>query len=273
MIESIIDLAKNLDSKSQSFQEEAVSRLQSFSLDLPIDEFNDQLATWILKTKLPTQLNVFNNFGQPPVTIFNNEEFVIDLYFWMYSDTSIHTHAFNGAFKVLYGESKQDLFEIKGLKTYQDDVKLNDITVSESKILHQGDCQQIIRGDSFCHRVIHHASPTITLCIRTIHDKNTPQWHQFENGLSILKVELEEEVYKAIFFFEFLLSQNHQSASKFLNEIINKYPPSVIMNLFEEVLSGSIGLNDEATEVFHDNVLKKYRKKEWFKLYLKACEA
>lgn len=272
MISHIIKLSQDLDPNADSFQNDCLLKLQSLKLDLPLNEFNREVAKWIGENKLPPQLNVYNNFGQPPLTLYNDNNFVIDLYFWLHSDTSIHTHSFKGAFRVLYGKSKQEIFQLNETKKYFHDVKFNEFSITENKILMSGDCQEISSGNSFCHRVSHLLSPTITLCIRTNNDKEIPQWHQFENGLSILKVELEEEIYKSIFFFEYLLSQNHKSANIFLKEIIQKHPRSVIMNLFEEVLAGSLGLSEKSMEIFHDFVINQYKKEEWFDWYLKACE-
>lgn len=273
MIQEIIELAQGLDSKSPSFQSDCFSRLKTLNIDLSLEEFNSELAHWLTTSSLPTQLNVYNNFGQPPVTLFHNESFVIDLYFWLYSDTSIHTHSFTGAFKVLYGKSQQDIYQAIEKKKYTNDISLNDINIIDSRVIKKGECQEITRGDQFCHRVLHLDSPTITLCIRTINDKHIPQRHQFENGLSILKVELEETIYKQIFFYEYLLSQSQKMAKSFLNDIIEKSSPSLIMNLFEAVLSGSLGLADKSIEVFHHTIIKKFQKEEWFTYYLEACEA
>jgi len=220
---------------------------------------------------MPDQLNVYNNFGQPPVTLFNNSHFVVDLYFWLHSDTSIHTHSFTGAFKVLFGQSHQEIFNLKNVESFEEDIRLNEYEVKERRTLKQGECQMITPGDRFCHRVSHLNSPTVTLCMRTINDKATPQWHQFENGLSILKVEIPQQVYKTLFFYQYFLSQSSKRAKTFLQDFINQSAPSLIINLFEEVLSGALGLDDEVLEKFHNMVLKTYRDKSWFQLYLEAC--
>lgn len=271
IIEEIIHLAKDLDPSLKSFEIDSLDKLTSFNNKETLEDFNHLLSQWILADKLPEQLNVYNNFGQPPVTLFNNGKFVIDLYFWLYSDTSIHTHSFKGAFKVLYGESQQEIFHIEKKRDYLEDVRFNQFTVTEKKTLLQSQCQMITQGDDFCHRVIHLASPTVTLCIRTINDQKTPQWHQFENGLSILKKEIPESIYKSMFYFQYLIGQNQKLAKSFIKQLISNSSASLTVNLFEDVLSGSLGLEDQALELFQNAVLKKYEKGEWFKLYLDEC--
>lgn len=267
-IQRIINLSNGLDPKKASFTEDCFLALNEFKCELDLKSFNKELSQSILSDDFCTQLNVYNNFGQPPVTLFNNGEFVIDLYFWLYSDTSIHTHSFKGAFKVLFGESYQELFDIETVKHYSEDVRFNNILQRENKKLNQNDCQRILQGDQFCHRVIHKASPTVTLCIRTINDVDVPQWHQFDNGLSILKVELPEQIYKAIFFLQYLLEKNKNEAQPFLDKILGQFNPSLILNLFELALSGTLGLSDETLEIFQNSILKKFNGKEWFSLYL-----
>ena len=56
--------------------------------------------------------------------------------------------------------------------------------------------------------VVHIDNPTVTLCIRTCNDITIPQWHHFENGLSILKRELDESVYKKLFYFDYCLTKH-----------------------------------------------------------------
>ena len=84
------------------FSQISYDHLAKFSNRYSLEELEKDLAVWLANSKLPKQLNIYNNFGQPPVTIFNNSKFVIDLYFWTDIDTSIHSHSFSGAFKVLY---------------------------------------------------------------------------------------------------------------------------------------------------------------------------
>ncbi len=270
-IKDIIELAKGLDSQRDDFASTSLEKLRNFNINKDLNSFNKDLSQWILSNKLCDQLNVYNNFGQPPVTLFNNGSFVIDLYFWLHSDTSIHTHSFKGAFKVLFGESQQEVFEINKQRDFLGDIRFNHFKVVKREILKTSDCQMITQGDDFCHRVTHLDSPTVTLCIRTINNREIPQWHQFENGLSILKVEVPQETYKAIFFLQYLMGQNIKTARAFINKLIENSSASLIMNLFEEALCGGLGLEDEVLELLQEAVLQKYQEEEWFKLYLEAC--
>jgi hypothetical protein len=275
MIEQLIELGKNIESKCKvsddSFVPTCFKTLESFTPTLDLATFDKELANWMLSTELPEQLNVYNAFGQPPVTVFNNGEFVVDLYFWLHSDTSIHTHSFSGAFKVLYGQSLHEIYTVKEKQAYTKDVGMTELKRESIALLEAGDSHTIKAGEEFCHRVVHLKSPTVTLCIRSITDKNVPQWHYFENGLRILKRDLTEAIYKKLFYFEYLYLQNPQQATEFCTRYINNLDDSEVINLFEQLSIDSMGLSDESMEVLYDIIMSQYAELEWFKIYDRAC--
>jgi hypothetical protein len=279
MIDKLVDLGKKIEakynelgsSKSSEFADLCFDELKSIEFDISLDEFDQYVSDWIENTTLPTQLNVYNSFGQPPLTIFNNGEFVVDLYFWMHSDTSIHSHAFSGAFKVLFGRSLHEVYTVNTLKSYSEDVIQTDIKREDVKILYPDDSYKILAGDEFCHRVIHLEAPTVTLCIRTVNDLTIPQWHHFENGLSILKRELDESVYKKMLFSEYLITRNYNNGIEFLNKYIKSLDNSEVMNLFEQLSVDSMGLNEQTTELIYNSIINEYSSKEWFTKYEQFC--
>ena len=55
------------------------------------------VVEWAATTPaLPLQLDPQSQFGDPPLTVYNDGCLVIDIYFWLHSSTSIHQHAFAG---------------------------------------------------------------------------------------------------------------------------------------------------------------------------------
>src|SRR5215216_4020345 len=64
------------------------------------------IIRWVnTTTQLPKQQDVQGKFGNPPITLYNGPRFHIDVYYWLDGTTSIHQHAFCGAFQVLLGSS------------------------------------------------------------------------------------------------------------------------------------------------------------------------
>ena len=209
----------------------------------------------------------YNTFGQPPITIFNNEKFVVDIYFWMHADTSIHDHSFSGAFKVLHGRSLHEEFHIQKIKAYSKDVLKTNVSRFKSESLKAGDTRAIIAGNEFTHRVIHLDKPTITLCIRTVNDLAKLQWHHFSNGLSILKRELSEHTIKSVFYFEYLLQRDYSEGLNFINKLIKSWDISTGLNLYEQIYLGELGLVESSRSVFLELFVELFGDTDWFKLY------
>lgn len=160
MINKISQLARQIECQEKktpkiSFAKICANALENFEIDESLSYIQSEIAHWLLKSDLPEQLNVYNNFGQPPVTIFNNKRFVIDLYFWLEADTSIHGHAFSGAFKVIHGQSVHETYSIKEKQFYAPDIMATDIQREKIQLLQKGDVHIITSGNSFSHRVVH----------------------------------------------------------------------------------------------------------------------
>jgi hypothetical protein len=250
------------------FSQLCLKHLLQFENTLPLDLFEDELSNWTLQGNLPEQLNVYNGFGQPPVTLFNNGEFVVDLYFWTDIDTSLHSHSFAGAFKVLYGRSIHEQYDVKKIKNYSSDIIKTEITVQSIELLKVGDCKEIVRGESFNHRLIHLDQPTVTLCIRTINDKTEGQWHHFTNGLSVEKKDLSQDVLKCLFYYNYLFIQNEEKAQSYLRCLITKWDLSTALNLYERLTIDTMGLGDSALENYFELFNELYGDSEWFECYI-----
>ena len=275
MLEKIIEIGQKLENfqlNSTGFLHKSEEFLKNLEITANLGDFGHELGGWILKNPLPKQLNVYNNFGQPPVTVFRTEKFVIDIYFWMQADTSVHSHSFCGAFKVLFGKSLHEKFTTKQLESYSKDVCLNKLTREKAEILQSGETKVIERGDEFIHRVIHLSSPTVTICIRTVNDKDIPQWHYFDNGLSILKRELDESVYKKLFYGDYLQQTQPNTSEKFTSEFIDTLEISEVMNLFEQLSVDTMNLSDDYQELVYNLMMTKLTALSWYGFYESYCE-
>jgi hypothetical protein len=275
LINKLIDLGHSIETKAIkdtiSFADHTNEILKDFKIEGSLKDLESDISKWMMESKLPTQLNVYNSFGQPPITVFNNGDFVIDLYFWMHADTSIHGHSFSGAFKVLYGRSVHELYEVKTKTSYSHDVETTDIERVEVDVLRPGDSKKILPGDMFHHRVVHLDNPTVTLCIRTCNDKTIPQWHHFENGLSILKRELDESIYKKLFYFDYLYSKNESAGIELLDQFLKSIDSSEAMNLFEQLTVDTMGISEASLDYFYNTFMEYFQGNEWFSLYEQYC--
>lgn len=274
LIDKIADFSiKEIVQGRSDFPEIALRMLSEFEYKLSQHEFDAMIANWMLANRnLPEQINLHNTFGEPPVTIYNNGEFVIDLYIWIGADTSIHSHGFRGAFRVLHGKSLHETYEVKVTGSITDDVELTKLTLVNVEILKAGDVRMIAPGRDLTHRVIHLEGPTVTLCVKTINEKSLAQWHHFTNGLAIQKRHLDQSLIKKIYYFQYLASREGTSSDQFLSEIIAQEDVSTLMNLCEALAMGSFDIDDDFVQLILEKIYLKFDGQEWFRRYQESVE-
>lgn len=246
----------------------ATRALEAFEYKLTNDALDAALGRWLLKTRpLPDQVNLHNTFGQPPVTLFNNGRFVVDLYFWLTFDTSIHSHGFRGAFRVLHGQSLHEVFAVKTARAVAPDVALVTLGPPRAERLKPGDVRPIRPGRDLTHRVIHLENPTVTLCVKTINEPKIVQWKYFPNGLAIQMRRIEPSLIKKIYGFQYLLSRDVGQASSYLDAVLRSLDRSTCMNLYGAIAAGSYDLSEAATLHFAEQLRGLHGTSEWFRRY------
>lgn len=270
-MKELLSIGKKIEELNPSdtdFSKSCTKFLKEANFNFELNEIEDFIAHWSLDSQtLPDQVNVYNGFGQPPVTIFNNGHFVVDLYFWQTLDTSIHSHSFCGAFQVLYGESRHEVFKVSKKEEFFEDIFISDLENIIDENLKKNDIREIKRGLEFSHRVLHEHNPTVTLCIRTVNDKG-PQWHHFDNGLSIQKRTAEACDIKRLSIFDYLLTRDEERGLAYLDKLMNTFSPSLIMNLYEQLSYDQMGLQESSVEVFFDKVVERFGQTKWFATYM-----
>ncbi len=246
----------------------AARALEAFPYDLTKRQLDEALARWFLKTSaLPDQVNLHNTFGQPPVTLFNNGRFVVDLYFWLTFDTSIHSHGFRGAFRVLHGQSLHEVFTVKTTRGIAPDVALVALGTPQASLLKPGDVRPIRPGRDLTHRVIHLENPTVTLCVKTINEPRIAQWKYFPNGLAIQMRRLQPNLIKKIYYFQYLMDQDAKRASSYLDQVLRTLDRSTCMNLYGAIANGAYDVSEDAALHFAARLRRLHGTSEWFKRY------
>jgi hypothetical protein len=183
---------KKVNFDTDHFSTIATAYLQQFNNDSSIN--SDAIFAWLVSCKdLPTQFAHKNHgryFGEPPVTLFYCEHFVLDTYFWINSNTDIHDHAFSGAFKVISGETLQSCYHFNPMKTYPDRLALGEMQLLETRLLRSfNEVVPIIPGDKFIHATTHLEKPTVTLCLRTrIDPKCREQYGYYPTGIRHMNI-------------------------------------------------------------------------------------
>lgn len=136
------------------------------------------ILRWVRTTDhLPRQEDPRSRFGQPPLTLYRHEHFYITALFWHTSTTSVHQHAFSGAFTVLEGSSLQVHYAFEPTHIVDDRVRIGDLTLMDAEMLQPGSVQHIRGGPAFIHSVFHLDAPTVSLVVRNGRDVDAgPQY-------------------------------------------------------------------------------------------------
>lgn len=147
----------------------------------------DEVIAWVHAARsLPTQLDPRSRFGQPPLTVWYSDRFVLDLYFWVDTETSIHDHSFAGAFTNLSGHSLNCAYRFEQPTEVGKGLLTGSLQLAEAVYLQPGDVCPIVAGPRFIHRVWHLDCPTVTLVARTIQrPRPRRQYSYFPAGIAI----------------------------------------------------------------------------------------
>jgi hypothetical protein len=118
------------------------------------------------------QADLDGKFAEPPVSLYHGGDFDISALTWLDGTTSIHQHAFCGAFHVLSGSSIHCRYRFDAWAPPQPRQRAiaGRLRLQELEVLHAGDTRIIARGNDLIHSLFHMIRPSVTIVIRTITD-------------------------------------------------------------------------------------------------------
>lgn len=161
--------------KEQNYSEQLFPEIAARALvesDLPSRVDPWEIIRWVhTAPTLPDQKDVPGRFGNPPITLFAGARFYIDVYYWLDGTTSIHQHAFTGAFQVLLGSSIHSHYSFREDKIINEHFSVGEIKLEEVQLLKNHDVKMIKPGRQYIHSLFHLDRPSATITIRT---ENTP---------------------------------------------------------------------------------------------------
>lgn len=122
--------------------------------------------------QLCKQADLDGKFAEPPVSLYNGGHFDISALTWLDGTTSIHQHAFCGAFHVLQGSSIHSRYQFTPWITpqFKQRAIAGDLALINIEVLRPGDTRVIARGETLIHSLFHMIRPSVTIVIRTITD-------------------------------------------------------------------------------------------------------
>jgi hypothetical protein len=159
-------------------------------------------------------------FGEPPVVVFRGRRFYIEVLFWVDGATSIHEHAFSGAFHVLDGSSIHTQFSFALQRRINTRIRLGRLETTKLEYLRQGDTRPIKQGESFIHSLFHLDRPSVSVVIRTRREGSAPQYSYLRPGLSYDRFFRDEQLEKQLRFLTMLLHTQPKRALEAVRDIL-----------------------------------------------------
>ena len=175
----------------QSFPQIAESALTNWQPDLEFDLKG--LGSFLLTTMIKQQPeSLFSNL---PVTVYRSTEFFIECLIWTDATTTIHQHAFSGAFRVVMGSSLHSEVEFVEKARVSTLLLLGETRIRRFEHLAVGDVRRIISGRTgLLHSLFHLDQPSVTLVIRTIGEPwAQPQYDVYPPTVAVASDILNED--------------------------------------------------------------------------------
>lgn len=165
------ELGQDREAVYAGLERVAAEQLAAFNPSAHISHAD--LVDYVLGAEtLCKQADLDGNFAEPPVSLYNGGDFDISALTWLDGTTSIHQHAFCGAFHVLSGSSIHCRYRFDPWRPPEPRQRAiaGRLALLDLEVLHAGDTRVIARGDDLIHSLFHMIRPSVTIVIRTITD-------------------------------------------------------------------------------------------------------
>ncbi|NOT63787.1 MAG: hypothetical protein HOP19_26530, partial [Acidobacteria bacterium] len=182
-----------------------------------------EIIRWLFSaTEVPNQQDVPGNFGNPPITLFAGPRFHIDVYFWLDGTTSIHQHAFCGAFQVLMGSSIHSHYRFHPRQTLNQHFMVGEFELASVELLERGQVREILPGKEYIHSLFHLDRPSATICVRTYHTASgSPQYNFLKPHFATDPFFKEALSIKQLQSAALLLKMEHPDTLAMLDELLS----------------------------------------------------
>src|ERR1051325_3092037 len=202
------------------FPELAAQALNESNIPAQLDPWD--IIRWVHGAiTLPDQKDAEGRFGDPPITLYAGPRFYVDVYFWLDGTTSIHQHAFTGAFQVLLGSSIHSRYSFKLSKMFSEHFCAGEIKLEEVQLLQQNDVRLIKPGREFIHSLFHLERPSATITVRTEHTPSSAlQWDYRKPYLATNPFYRNQVMSKKLQTVGLLMGMKHPDADAMIGDLI-----------------------------------------------------
>jgi hypothetical protein len=128
-----------------------------------------------------------SDFGDARVVAFETPAFAVEVLVWHLGSTSIHEHAFCGAFQVLRGSSIHGRYRFEEERRLSAFVRKGSVESLGTELLTAGSVREIRPGPAgLCHSLFHLDAPSCSIVVRTPGEpEHFPQMDYFPPGLAL----------------------------------------------------------------------------------------
>jgi len=202
------------------FPELAATALTESDLPAKVDPW--EIIRWVQSAPaLPDQKDVEGRFGDPPITLFAGPRFYVDVYFWLDGTTSIHQHAFTGAFQVLLGSSIHSRYSFNEKQIINEHFSIGELQLEEVQLLQKNDVRLIKPGRNFIHSLFHLDRPSATITVRTEHTPSSAlQWDYRKPYFATDPFFRNQVMAKKLQTIGLLLGMKHKDADAMIGDLV-----------------------------------------------------
>jgi hypothetical protein len=202
------------------FPEIAAQSLSESNLCNLVDPW--AIIRWVHSAStLPMQMELQAKFGNPPITLYVGPRFYIDIYYWLDGTTTIHQHAFSGAFQVLHGSSVHAGYRFEVEREINPHLLTGMLSFRDVSLLARGDIREIHPGPKFIHSLFHLERPSVTITIRTYKAADfARQYSYLKPNLAINPFFADVSLIRRVQTVSLILRMKHPEADKFIGELV-----------------------------------------------------
>lgn len=134
----------------------------------------------------PQRLDGSNSFGQPPISVYEDDMLAIQVLPWLDGTTSVHEHTFTGAFSVLEGSSLHARYRFDEHRSFGDRLAWGSLSLDAVEVLRPGVVRPIHPGRGALHALFHLDHPSATVVVRSMElARGIPQLSHYSPGLGV----------------------------------------------------------------------------------------
>lgn len=153
-----------------------------------------ECLAWALaqgEADLPTQTWLFD-FGQPAITVVRNDDFRIDILYWLENASPTHDHITCGAFAAVLGDRLHGIYEFDADRDLDPNVRVGSLRRNHFGVMRERDVCVI--QPEFIHDVFWLGRPTVTLVVRCSHhpDRRSKPRDYIGPGLAVVAKSNQE---------------------------------------------------------------------------------